>query len=136
MVRNAVAVAVIVGIGPMTSGHLEYASTTTRQYLPSTLAKSTWTRCHGRLGKVQGCKGTVGGALRVFTHWLQQRTVSSISASVVIECRFRHISTHGACFCRAACTPRGKCTLIFVFPTPRRSRTPLIFRVLPACVDS
>ena len=32
MVRNAlaVAVAVVVGIGPMTSGHLEYASTTTR----------------------------------------------------------------------------------------------------------
>ena len=36
--------------------------------------------------------------------------------------------TSFACFWRAACTPRGKCTLIFVFPTPRRSRTPLILR--------
>ena len=51
---------------------------------------------------------------------------------VVIERRLTEISTQGACFCHAAWTPRGIVALIFVFPTPRRSRTP----PPPCVVDS
>ena len=53
--------------------------------------------------------------------------VSEILKVVIAGC-FRVKSTQGACFWRAAWTPRGKCTLIFVFPTPRYSRTPLMVR--------
>ena len=55
----------------------------------------------------------------------------SVTTGVVLERRFCPFSTQGACFCRAAWTPRGIGPLIFVFPTPRRSRTPLIFSWTP-----
>ena len=44
-------------------GHLEWASTTTRNDFPRKgPAKSIWMRCQGFVGHVHGCKGAGGGA--------------------------------------------------------------------------
>ena len=51
----------VVGISN-TSGHLECASTTTKNVFPRNgPAKSIWMRCHGLCGHVHGCSAAGGG---------------------------------------------------------------------------
>ena len=68
----------------------------------------------------------------VFSKFVWVIPLKTKTGPVVLDRCLTSNSTQGACFCRAAWTPRGKCTLFFVFPTPRCSRTPLIFRGLRA----
>ena len=58
--------AVVVFMGPITSGHLEWASTMMSYCFAWWVAKSTWTRCHGAVGQDHGRSGEAAGTLRVF----------------------------------------------------------------------
>ena len=50
----------------------------------------------------------------------------STTTSVVLVRRSTAFSTHGACFCHAAWTPRGKCTVFLRVPHPPGSWTPRV----------
>ena len=74
--------AVVVFMGPITSGHLEWASTMMSYCFAWWVAKSTWTRCHGAVGQDHGRSGEAGGALRVLLHGWHSRVTFSISWSI------------------------------------------------------
>ena len=61
-----------------TSGHFEWASTSTKNILPlNGLAKSTYIRCHGRNGHTHGWSGATAGILLVILQEAQSRAIIS-----------------------------------------------------------
>ena len=66
-----------------TSGHFEWASTTTKYEVPKHgPAKLTWTLCQGRDGHIHRCKGATAGACLTSKQAMQPFTKSSMSRSI------------------------------------------------------
>lgn len=78
----ALAPAVVVYMGPIAFGQLEWIFTIMMKWLDWLVANSMYTHCQGTVGHDHGNSGAAGGAFLVLKHCLQVLAVSSMSLSM------------------------------------------------------